>query len=126
MTIHDTWDDFDPVAPATTDPPPTAPGSMADVPLDPRLTALRDGTAAPTDGAARRRRISVMEAEAREYAQGIEEFGRLIEHMRAVEGVRAEILGVALSHLMDRRARVEAAYMRTIGNLDILRRGLPS
>lgn len=121
MTIHETWDDFDPIAPDTT--VPSEPGSMADALTDPRLVALRDGTAAPTDvSAARRHRISRLEAEHRDYAQAIDEFDRLLDHVRQCPNISAAVMGVVETHIAERRGRVLERWSKLGHDLDTLRR----
>lgn len=120
MTIHDTWDDFDPIAEPTDRPEP---GSTADVPLDPRLVALRDGTAAPTDTSpARRQRIARMEQEQRDYARAIDEFDRLLVHVRTCPDISTAVMGVVESHIAERRSRVLERWATIGRDLDTLRR----
>lgn len=118
MTDHLTWDDFDPIAEA-----PSGPGSMADVPLDPRLAALRDGTAAPTEPSpARTARVNRLEAEHREYAHAIDEFDRLLDHVRKCPDISTAVMGVVETHITERRARVLERWSSLGRDLDILRR----
>ncbi len=119
MTDTDVWFDSDPVR---TEPATTI--DLSDVPLDPRLAALRDGTAPPAEQHARRRRIAILEQEVRDYAAGLDQFDALIAHVEQCPGVSVDIIGVAVSHLVERKGRVLRAYTQTTAALDTLRKSL--
>lgn len=119
-------DSYDPdffADPARSAPAPTV-AVMTDVPLDPRLAALRDGTAptTATDRPARQRRIAQMERETLDYARALEELDRLIDHLHTAPDVRPEIINVAAAHLTERRERVRRSWVQIAADLDTLRR----
>lgn len=110
MTL-DPWDESDPVrldhtrsvlAPTTE--------------LPPRLAELRDGAPAATDPSpARLERIARLRAEHADYRQAMDEFDRMLDHVRTCPDVSVAVMGVVETHIVERRSRIIEKWWSSIG-----------
>ncbi len=101
MTL-DPWDDSDPVR-LDRDRSVLVPTTE----LPPRLAELRDGAPAATDPSpARLERIARLRGELAEYRQAMDEFDRMLAHVRTCPDVGSAVMGVVETHITERRSRV--------------------